>query len=397
MGATTTQAILKDGIEEYKKTHNIPHYKHRAINALIKCRTAALGGHKQYCPNGCVERIWYNSCKHRFCPLCCFIRVERWLLKQKARLLKCDYYHAIFTIPHELNIIWLYNESLLTTLLFSSVKEVLFELLSDSEHLGAKPGIIATFQTWSQTLLLHPHIHCLITGGGLTCLGQWKSIKNGYLLPFRLVAARFRIKFINSLRKALDKGKVVLPPDMSYQKFQNLLNKLKFKKKKWNVNLSERYGHGAGVATYLARYLKGGPISNSRIISCDGKKVTFYYRENSKEDKKGKRQTMSLPFNQFIDRLLLHVPKHRAIMVRSWGLFAHCRKDDLALCREQLGQLPEEDVKFLDWQTLCSKRGIEHPEKCPVCGCLLRCSETFGPDRIPDGIPPPVRLMEKKT
>ena len=394
MGATTTQAILKEGIEKYKKTHNIPYYKQKAINALIKCRTAALGGHKQYCPGGCMSHIWYNSCKHRFCPLCCFIRIERWLLKQKARLLKCDYYHVIFTIPHELNIIWLYNEALLTTLLFSSVKEVLFDLLSDPEHLGAKPGIIATLQTWCQTLLLHPHIHCLITGGGLDPLGQWKSIKNGYLLPSKLVAPRFRKKLIDSLRKALEKGKVKLPPDMSYQKFHNLLNKLKFKKKKWNVRITERYEHGAGVVTYLARYLKGGPISNSRIISCDGKKLTFYYRENSKEDKKGKRQTMSLPLDQFIDRLLLHVPKYR---VRSWGLFANSKKDDFALCREQLGQLPEEEVEFLDWQTYCSKRGEQHPERCPVCGRTLICTEIFGPDRIPNGIPPPVRIMEKQT
>jgi hypothetical protein len=308
--------------------------------------------------------------------------------------LNCDYYHAIFTIPHELNIIWLYNEALLATLLFSAVKEVLFDLLSDPKHLGAMPGIIATLQTWSQTLILHPHIHCLITGGGLTALGQWKSIKNGYLLPFSLVAARFRIKLIDSLREALQKGKITLPPDMSSQKFHNLLNKLKFKKKKWNVHIMERYEHGAGVATYLARYLRGGPISNSRIISCDGQKVAFYYRQNSKEDKKSKRHTMSLPLDQFIDRLLLHVPQHRALMVRSWGLFANCKKDGLALCREQLGQLPAEgEVEFLDWQTFCSRQGDEHPERCPVCGRLLICTETFGPDRIP----PPASLMGKQA
>ena len=182
MGGTTTQEILKAGIKEYKKTHSLPYYKQKAIQALIKCRTAALGGHIQKCPAGCVKRIWYNSCKHckhRFCPLCSFIQITRWLVKQKARLLNCDYYHAIFTIPHELNIIFQYNEALLTTLMFSAVKKILFDLLADPAHLGAKPGIIATFQTWSQTLILHPRIHCLITGGGLTVLRQWKKIQNG--------------------------------------------------------------------------------------------------------------------------------------------------------------------------------------------------------------------------
>lgn len=396
MGAATTQAVLKEGIEEYKKTHTIAYYKQKAINALIKCRTAALGGHIQLCPAGCVSRIWYNSCKHRFCPLCCFIRIERWLLKQKARLLNCDYYHAIFTIPHELNIIWQYNEGILTTLLFSAVKKVLFDLLSDPKHLGAKPGIIATLQTWSQTLILHPHIHCLITGGGLSVLGQWIRVQNGYLLPFKLVQARFRKRMIDSLRWAFEEGKIKLPPDMRPQKFHNLLNKLGYKKKKWNVRIMERYKHGVGVATYLARYLRGGPISNTRILSFDGKEVIFSYRENEREDKagKGKKKTMRLPYGQFIDRLLLHVPQPRARMVRAWGLFANNKKGDLALCRAQLGQLPiEEETEFLDWQTICAKRGDEHPERCPVCGRLLICTGTFGPN----GIPPPVSLMEKQA
>lgn len=384
MSGATTQEILREGITEYKKTHSLPFYKQKAVQALIKCRTAALGGHIQKCPAGCISRIWYNSCKHRFCPLCSFIQIERWLVKQKARLLNCDYYHAIFTIPHELNIIFQYNEALLTNLMFSAVKKILFDLLADSKYLGAKPGIIATFQTWSQTLVLHPHIHCLITGGGLTALNQWKEVHNGYLLPFRLVSADFRKRMIKTLRRAFEEGKLTLPPDMRPQKFHNLLNMLGYKKKKWNVHIMERYSHGQGVCAYLARYLRGGPISNSRIISFNEQKVTFTYRQNSKENKKNKKQTMILPLSQFIDRLLYHVPKPGAIMVRSWGLFANNKKGDLSLCRAHLGQLPVEEKKeFLDWQTLCSRQGDDHPERCPVCGRLLVCTDVFGPDRLP--------------
>ena len=173
----TLQTILQRGYEAYARTHALPDYVRRAVWAILACRTALLGGHVQACPEGHLERIWYNSCRHRMCPQCAWLQIERWLVRQKARLLACEHYHAIFTMPHELNDLWLANVAVMSGLLFASVHDTLLELLSDAKYLGAKPGIIATLHTWSQTLILHPHIHCLVTGGGRHESGHWVAVQ----------------------------------------------------------------------------------------------------------------------------------------------------------------------------------------------------------------------------
>jgi hypothetical protein len=185
-----------------------------------------------------MSRIWYNSCKHRSCPQCAFLQIERWLCKQKARLLGCDHYHVIFTIPHDLNAVWLANVPLMTSLLFAAVRDTLFELLGDPKYLGAQPGIMAALHTWGQTLVLHPHIHCLVTGGGLTPDGRWVAVHNGYLLPGRVVMAVFRGKLLDAIRRAWCRGDLELPAEMRPQQFLNLLNRLGHKKKtRWNVRI----------------------------------------------------------------------------------------------------------------------------------------------------------------
>ncbi len=172
----TLQTILQLGYAAYERRHAVPDQVRRAVWALLACRTALLGGHVQACPDGPVERVWYNSCRHRMCPPCAWLQVTRWLERQKARLLACEHYHAIFTMPHELNDLWLANVAVMTQRLFASGHSTLCELLGDGKYLGARAGIIATLHTWSQTLLLHPHLHCLVSGGGLTEGGQeWVS------------------------------------------------------------------------------------------------------------------------------------------------------------------------------------------------------------------------------
>jgi hypothetical protein len=195
-------------------------------------------------------------------------------------------------------------------------------------------------------------------------------VRNGFLLPTKAVMKKFRGKLRDALMKALDQGKLTPAGGKSLQQWKNQLNRLT--QKKWDVYISKRYPHGQGVLTYLARYLRGGPLSNRRLISCDGEQVTFWYEERPKgKGEPGKRETMRLPIAQFIGRFLLHVPPPGAIRVRAWGLYAHSKAGDLALCREQLGQPQPEEPEFLDWQTCCAQRGTEHPERCPVCGKLL--------------------------
>ncbi|HSF28993.1 MAG TPA: transposase zinc-binding domain-containing protein [Candidatus Tectomicrobia bacterium] len=208
----TLQTILQLGYVAYARTHGLSDYARRAGGAVVGCRTAVLGGHVQACPDGHVARVWDHSGRHRLCPPCAWVQVERWLTKQKVRLLACEHYHVIFTMPHELNDLWLANVMMMAQLLFASVHETLVELLGDPKHLGAKPGSIATLHTWSQTLILHPHLHCLVTGGGLTEGGQWVAVRNGFLLPMRVVMTVFRGKLLAAIRQGSCRARCSLTP-----------------------------------------------------------------------------------------------------------------------------------------------------------------------------------------
>jgi len=222
----TLQTILEQGYDTYAHDHALPGYVCRAVQAMLACRTALLGGHVQSGPQGHIERIWYNSCKHRMCPQCAWLQIERWLVQQKARLLACDHYHVIFTLPSELQDVWLANVAAMTQLLCASVHDTVRELLGEPKYLGATPGILATLHTWTQTLRLHPHIHALVTGGGLTRTGQWLAVPNGFLLPSRVVMALFRGKRLAAIRRAWHQGQLQLPAGMRPQRGENLLHKL---------------------------------------------------------------------------------------------------------------------------------------------------------------------------
>jgi hypothetical protein len=152
MGTVTLQTIFQDAFPRYEQTHPLPSHVRRAARAIMQRRTAALGGHVQACPDGHMSRIWYNSCRHRSCPQCAYLQSERWLARQRARLLACDHYHVIFTLPHDLNPLWLANVPVMTTLLFQAARDTLVALLADGKYLGAQPGILAALHTWSQSL-----------------------------------------------------------------------------------------------------------------------------------------------------------------------------------------------------------------------------------------------------
>jgi hypothetical protein len=303
MALVTLQTIFQDAFPAYEQTHPLPSHVRRAARAIMQCRTAALGGHIQACPDGHMSRIWYNSCRHRSCPQCAYLQTERWLALQRARLLACDHYHVIFTLPHDLNPLWLANVPVMTTLVFQAVRATLDSLLADPKSLGAQPGILAALHTWSQTLVLHPHVHCLVTGGGLTPDGQWKAVRNGFLLPARVVMAVFRGKMLAAIRQALARETLALPEGMRPQPLRNLLTRLGHPTKtKWNVRIMERYRHGAGVVTYLARYLRGGPIKNARLVAYDGERVTFLHRARQEEAEGGSAssQRMTLAVADFL-------------------------------------------------------------------------------------------------
>jgi hypothetical protein len=360
---------LHQGYAAFEQCHALPAYVRKAAWALMVCRTAVLGGHIQACPEGHVERVWYNSCRHRLCPPCAWLQVERWLATQKARLLACDHSHVIFTMPDELRELWLANVRMMANLLFATVHETLCELLGDAKYLGARPGIIAALHTWSQTLVLHPHLHGLVTGGGLTAEGQWRTVQHGFLLPVRVVMAVFRGKLLQAIDTAVHQGQLTLPAGMHPWQWDNLRNKLG--RRKWNVHIRERYPYGEGVLTSLARYIRGGPLSNGRLLSCANGEVRFWYRIHGEGSGDGRRGVMTLPLEAFLQRYLRHVPVPGTRVVRAYGLYAPTARAALACGRAQVGQGPVGAPVVLDWQTACRDRGEAHPERCPRCGRLL--------------------------
>jgi hypothetical protein len=308
------------------------------------------------------------------------------LARQKARLLRCDHFHVVFTLPSELNPLWELNTRLMSSILFKVVQSTLNDLFADPKHLGARVGVIAVLQTWGQTLFLHPHLHCLVTGGGRTKCGEWKPVKNGFLLPARVVRELYMKRMLEAIRQELGAGRLRVPEGQRAESWQRVT--IKLAKKTWNVRICERYSHGAGVATYLARYMRGAPIGPGRIVSWIRDQVRFSYVDNRVTPKV--RRIMDLSTEEFVRRLFNHLPEPNLKVVRHWGLYnARCR-EQLNECRDLLGQAPAEDVPEMSWRDFCDRLGGK-PECCPTCGVRL----VDGPLVMPERKPWPLKLPQQ--
>jgi|SRR5439155_2664506 len=226
MALVTLHTIFQDAFPAYEQTHLLPTHVRKAARAIMPCRTAALGGHIQAGPDGQVTRVGYHAGRHRSCPPCASLQTERGLALQHARRLACDHSHGICTLPHDLNPLGLANVPVMTTLLFQAVRDTLSTLLADPKSLGAQPGISAALHTWSQTLVLPPHLHGLVTGGGRTPAGAWVAGRNGFLLPMRVVMAVFRGKMVDAIRQTFARGAFALPEPRRPPQFVNLLHRL---------------------------------------------------------------------------------------------------------------------------------------------------------------------------
>ena len=393
----TVQAILQEHFEAFAKTHPLAPYQRKAAREMRDCRTAVMGGHWCSCPAGHVQTVHYNSCHHRSCPQCAGLARERWLENWKPRLLDCPHSHCTLTTPQELIPLWRYNKPAFSGLLFHAGTDALRELLADEEYLGALPGLLAGLHTWGQQGQIHIHLHVLCTWGGLNAEGQWVEPKRRCLLPRKVLMGKFRGKFLAYLRKALDKGELVPPPDKSLAQTQSVLNRLG--RQVWNAKIFDPYEHGRGVATYLARYLKGGPISHGRLVDCRDGVVRFRYRDNrtpDEEDGRGRRKILSLPVDEFLSRLLEHVPPPGMQTVRSYGLYASSKPEQRGVARAQLGQEAEPPRgPKLKWWELCQRLGLEVQRVCRVCGRPLVVHGRFERGRYSAQRPPsPPRLPE---
>ncbi len=344
-----------------------------------------MGGHINSCPEGHFHQIAYNSCRHRSCPQCAWLPREQWLSRWKGRLLESPHHHCIFTLPHEFNGIWRYNKAAFADVLFKAASQTLQELLGDAKYLGGRIGLLCALHTWNQTLQEHIHLHVLVTSGGLGADGKWLPLKKSCLLPRKVLMIKFRGKFKAMLKEKVCSGKIQLPPSMSSTDFEQLLKKLT--RIDWNVKILQQYRSGSGVVTYLARYLKGGPIGNSRLMSIEEELVTFRYRMGAHEGGDGKKQGVAtLEVDEFIQRLLEHVPPHRFQSVRGYGLYSGNQHSRIQEARIALGMSEvqaADEAKIQSWQATCESTGFVTTCRCPVCGALLISHSEFKPGRGP--------------
>lgn len=350
------QRILQDWGVLYLSARRVGPHVWRAVQALRRCKTASLGGHVKRCPEGHVVGVWYNGCGHRSCPRCAWRKTQAWLARRVKELLPCDHYHAVFTVPSELRGLWVHNPKELPSLLFAAVSETLLMLLGSARGLGVIPGMTLTLHTWAKTLLLHPHVHALVTGGGLTPAGEWRACREGFLLPVHMMAQVFRGKLLHSLERAIRKDALRLPAGMDQAGALAVLRAAA--RVKWSVWVAQRYPHGRGVVQYLSGHLRGGPVHDGRILSYDGKTVRLALRGE---------ETMDLPAREFVGRLLQHVPVRNLRVVRHYGLYAHTQKDARERARRQLPAVTTAPESTPEVAPLPS----EEPERCPQCGAVL--------------------------
>ncbi|HMK51627.1 MAG TPA: IS91 family transposase [Thermodesulfobacteriota bacterium] len=385
----------------YREAHEMPRRHLRVMRAIEICRTAELGGHRDQCDHCGTIRISYNSCRNRHCPKCQCLEKERWFEAREKDLLSTPYFHVVFTLPEGLRPLALRNQKVIYSLLFKAVSETLTELARDSNHLGAEIGFMAILHTWSQTLIDHPHLHCLVTGGGLSLDGsRWLRSKKGFFLPVKVLSCLFRGKFLDGLKRVHEAGELRFPGQIEELKeasaFKRLLTNLY--RQEWVVYCKPPLKRPEKVMDYLGRYTHRVALSNDRLVKLEGNEVTFRWRDSADNDK---IKLLTLEAFEFIRRFLLHGLPEQFVKIRYYGILSHRnRKGKLLRCKRLLGMLiPEQSKQVLKetWQDLLTRiTGIDL-RICPYCGkgkmiqreTLPPCSIGLADDLFPHPGRPP--------
>jgi Putative transposase/Transposase zinc-binding domain len=369
-GGLEVGEIFRQHGPAYRESHRLSRQEFRVMHAIEVCRTAVLGGHKDRCDHCGHLEISYNSCRNRHCPKCQTLRKEKWIEAHSVDLLPIEYFHVVFTLPSELNQLALLNQRVLYDLLFRSASETLMELAQNQKHLGVTVGVIGILHTWGQNLMHHPHLHCIVTGGGLSSDGTWKSCRRGFFLPVRVMSALFRGKFLDLLKRCFQSDGLVFPGTLNHLKqseeFEQFRRQLYHKK--WVVYCKPPFDGVQGVLQYLGRYTHRIAISNHRILSIRHSEVSFLWRDYADHNC---QKTMTLKANEFIRRFLLHVLPSRYVRIRHFGLLANRkRKDAIALCRKILGDaqpLTQQNSRKETWQEQLFRICGVDVTLCPVC------------------------------
>lgn len=361
----TVNSIFREHAAEYLKQYNPDNYTTKIIRAIVNCRTEALGGHIETCDTCGHEITLYNSCRDRHCPQCQFMKKAQWIENRKDEVLPFQYFHVVFTLPDSLNPIVYRNKEIIYKLLFDKTKETLLSISEDEKYFGAGVGFFSILHTWGQKLNLHPHIHCVVPGGGyIPAKKKWISAPHNYFLPVDVLKLRFRSIFLVSLKELFKSGKLYLQKT-KYQEqrvFYRLIDDLF--KTEWVVYIKESFKSSDSVIEYLAKYTHRIAISNHRILSVDQGIVTFRYRDYREENK---QKTLSLPVMNFMRRFLLHIVPYRFVRIRYYGFLSNSTKKKLATnCREYYG-VKEKKRRIKKWfERLESLIGLDI-HQCQKC------------------------------
>lgn len=328
-----------------------------------------MGGHKCKCSSCGHEKYFYNSCRNRHCPSCQGINRERWIMQRETELLPVAYYHIVFTLAHELNDIAKQNPREVYNALFYAAWNTISTLSKDNKYLGAKTGMVAVLHTWGQKLWLHPHLHCIVPGGGVTDQGKWKhsKYKDRYLFPQKVMSKIYRAKFVAKLR-ALG---VVIPQKVGKAIFS----------KDWVVYAKRPFSTPKTVVEYLGRYTHKIAISNHRLITINDNEIHFQYKDYRKGARKLKTKLQAV---EFLRRFCLHILPKGFVRMRHYGILASKNKaKELNIAKKQLGQLPWEKLN-IDWKEIALNKLKTDVTKCPVCSTgIMEMISVILPERGP--------------
>ena len=363
-----TADVFRNCETDFQADQSLSWEQRKAFRDIAVCRSAALGGWVRRCPQCDHQEISYRSCRNRHCPKCQGTSRADWLQARADDLLPVPYHHIVFTLPGTLGPIALQNQRAVYGILFRAVSETLQTIARDPRHLGARIGFLAVLHTWGQTLTHHPHIHCVIPGGGLSPNPRrWIHCRSGFFLPVRVLSRFFRGRFLRLLDDARRRGKLAfygkLQPLSGPAQWADLATGLR--RSEWAVYSKPPFGGPEQVLKYLACYTHRVAISNRRLLSFEADRVTFRWK-----DYRGGAltRTMTLEAREFIRRFLLHVLPKGFVRIRNFGFLANrCRKESLALCRDLLGPAPQEQTPASLPAMGQASSQDQASQLCPIC------------------------------
>ena len=343
------------------------------MQAISACRTAALGGQVEQCDACQHRRVAYNSCRNRHCPKCQSLARAAWIERRQTELLDCPYFHVVFTLPEEIAVIAYQNKVVIYNLLFATTAETLRTIAADPKHLGAEIGFFAVLHTWGQNLVHHPHLHCVVPGGGLSADGQrWIACRSGFFLPVRVLSRLFRRRFLERLQQAFEAGQLKFFSSLATlhdaETFRRYLDPVR--QKEWVVYAKAPFAGPGQVLDYVGRYTHRVAISNHRLVDIEDGQVTFRWKDYRDQTA---QKIMALTADEFIRRFLLHTLPLGLQRIRYYGLLGNRhRQEKLAQCRQLLRMDPAAAVMVegeapSDYRTRYEALTGQSLHQCPLC------------------------------